>query len=199
MCAEPVLPERCSTGEDMKRLIAFAGTILLMALLAGPALAKEGVERITIAGPQLERSIEISDAEVLTQFNPWGGLNRFLALRLDARPIDWEAFDGPYRVRFFEGSMGWVYEFSYYLSAEEDLGYIVLPEPLSGQGFVHLAGWYSSSASWADFMESRLIGVEVDPVGSGRVVTRWLPVVLLAAAIAAALAPMSFGTQARDN
>ncbi len=124
----------------MKGISAAIGVPVVIMLLAGTALAKGGVEQITVTGPDLEQSIEINDPQILDRFNPWGGLHRFLGERFEGHAVDSHTLDGPYDVRFFQSVHEWVYEFSYFTAGDHEPGYIVLPEPPTSQGFVHPAG-----------------------------------------------------------
>jgi len=143
-------------------------------LLAGTALAKGGVEQITVTGPDLEQSIEINDPQILDQFNPWGGLHRFLGERYEDHEVDSHTLDGPYEVRFSQSVHEWAYEFSYYTAEDHDPGYIVLPEPPPSQGFAHPAGWYRSTTAWDEVMSEHLEQI-VTPTVTDPEIARWLP------------------------
>lgn len=162
----------------MKGISAAVGVPVVIMLLAGTALGKGGVEQITVTGPGLEQSIEINDAQILDQFNPWGGLHRFLSERLEDHEVNTRTLDGPYKVRFFQSVHEWVYEFSYYTAEGHEPGYIVLPEPPLSQGFAHPAGWYRSTAAWSGVMSGHLEEIvaqtETEPD-----IARWLPQLLL--------------------
>lgn len=163
---------------DMRGISAAIGVPLVILLVAGTALAKGGVEQITITGSDLGQSIEIDDPQILDQFNPWGGLHRFLAERFDDREVDSHTLDGPYEVRFSQSGHEWVYEFSYYIAGDDEPGYIVLPEPPTSQGFAHPAGWYRSTAEWDEVMSEHLDEM-VTPTDTEREIARWLPPLLV--------------------
>jgi len=134
--------------------------LALVALMlgAGVARAKGGVEQITVVGPEWDHTLEIQDSEILVKFNPWGGLLLFLGgqgLRLDEVEVG-RSLDGPYQVRFFEGVMGWEYEFAFYRDEREAAGYLLLPEPDPSQGFVLPGGWYQSSDEWNKVLSEQL-------------------------------------------
>lgn len=131
----------------------------VLLLTAATALAKGGVEQITISGPGLDQPIEIDDPEILEHFNPWGGLWQFLDAPVQTNAVELQNLEGPYEVRFFQGVHEWSYSFSYYSSGGGATGYIVLPEPPESHGFVHPAGWYRSSDPWGDVMSEQLAGV----------------------------------------
>jgi len=158
----------------MKGLSAAIGVPVVIMLLAGTALAKGGIEQITVTGPDLGQSIEINDPQILDQYNPWGGLHRFLRERLEGDEVNTHTLDGPYEIRFFQSVHEWVYEFSYYTAADLESGYIVLPEPPTSQGFAHPAGWYRSTAAWDEVMSEHLeqIGTPTETVPE---TARWLP------------------------
>lgn len=103
----------CISGVEMKRMAAASMMLVALMLVADLASAKGGVERITIAGPGLEEPIEIRTSQVLAEFNPWGGLLRFVGEQVSENGID-ATLQGPYKVSFFESTLDWVYEFSYY-------------------------------------------------------------------------------------
>jgi hypothetical protein len=164
----------------MKGISAAVGLSVAMMFLAGTALAKGGVEEITVSGPSLKQSIEINDPQILDQFNPWGGLHRFLSERLEDHDVNTDTLDGPYQVRFFQSLHEWVYEFSYYTDGGHEPGYILLPEPpaSSFEGFAHPAGWYRSTAAWSEVMSERLEGL-VTPTEAESGIARSLPQLLL--------------------
>jgi len=144
--------------------ISTAAVILVALMLAGGiAMAKGGVGQITIVGPGLEHPIEVGEPQTLDEFNPWRGLLHFLGERLEENAVD-TSLVGPYRVRFSESALAWVYEFSYYRDTEAAVGYILLPEPDASLGFVLPGGWYRSSDAWIDVMSEQL-EVIVTPTG----------------------------------
>ena len=75
----------------------------VVALVAMTALAKGGVEQITVSGPGLVDPIEINDPEILEQFNPWGGLWRILDVPVEKKAVESQNLEGPYEVRFWQG------------------------------------------------------------------------------------------------
>jgi hypothetical protein len=161
----------------MKGISAAVGVPVVIMLLAGTALAKGGVEQITVTGPGVEQSIQINDPQILDQFNPWGGLHRFLSERLEDAEVNTRTLDGPYKVRFSQGVHGWVYEFSYYTAEDDEPGYIVLPEPPMSQGFAHPAGWYRSTPGWSEVMSEHLEEI-VTQTETKPELLRWLPQLL---------------------
>ena len=163
---EPNRNSQRPSGVNVKRIATAAGLFVVLMILAGTAVAKGGVEQITVTGPGLDHPIEISDPQVLDRFNPWGGLHQFLGERLEENVVDTHALEGPYEVRFFEGVQEWGYEFSYYTAEGHEASYILLPEPPESQGFVHPAGWYRSSDAWSEVMSEQLGGVK-KPTKSG--------------------------------
>ncbi|MFN2485627.1 MAG: hypothetical protein ABR609_03285 [Acidimicrobiia bacterium] len=165
-------------------------SVAILLLVGGTALAKgDGVKQITITGGGLEHRIEISDPITLDQFNPWGGLHRFIGGPVDEGSVGPETLAGPYKVRFLLDVHEWVYEFSYYTVDGFETGYIVLPEPNgdSGYRFVIPAGWYRSSDAWREVMSERLVG-EVAPRSGGELSVPKIDGILLALGLVGAVA-----------
>jgi hypothetical protein len=132
-------------------VLALLAALISVMVMTEAAMAKGGVEQITVSGPGLEQPTVIDDPLILEEFNPWGGLWLFLTDRLEG-DVATPRLAGPYQVGFFQAVHGWVYEFSYYLDEDADIGYILLPPPNTSQGFVHPAGWYKSSDAWNEVM-----------------------------------------------
>lgn len=163
---------------DMKWISAAVGVPVAVMLVAGTTLAKSGVEQITVTGPGVEQSIEINDPQILDEFNPWGGLHRFLSERLEDHEVNTRTLGDPYKVRFFQSVHEWAYEFSYYTAEDHETGYIVLPQPPTSQRFAHPAGWYRSTAAWSEVMSEHL-EENVTPTETKPETSRWLPQLLL--------------------
>ena len=91
----------------MKRLISAAFCLLVIFSVTAVVFAKGTTTRITITGVGLQRPIEISDPEVLKNFNVWSGPGTFAndVEGTERFIIDWASgavTDGPNGLRTFE-------------------------------------------------------------------------------------------------
>ncbi|MGC4084452.1 MAG: hypothetical protein QM736_20635 [Vicinamibacterales bacterium] len=127
----------------MKRGIATA--LCLLVILSATALvsAKGATTKITIAGGGLQKPIEISNPDVLKQFNVWSGPGTFVndVEGTEGFIIDWTSgvvSNRPNRLRTFE--------LSFYVKEPRaqiaQLAYVVsyAVDPVTGDGYVYLPG-----------------------------------------------------------
>lgn len=148
--------------KNMIRLPVFVFLLMLLVLVP-PALAKGSPDKITITGPGLATPIEITDPEILHEFNPWDG--NFLDK--DRRIVEeTPKVNVLYEVLFYSkdtsGELNLFYTFKYspapsssrgeiYLPQEKDEGYVMNNETIARR-----SGWLYTSAEWDSFMEQLL-------------------------------------------
>lgn len=148
----------------MKFITRCLPLLLLLALLflATPALAKGPVDKITIEGPGLKKPIELTDPEILSRFDPWGGQFIGTGGPLVGPPPN---IKEPYLVKFYledqQGAFVLRYMFYYYFNATGKTGYIYLPGP--GEPYYQTntgtiirgksdGQWYKAIPGWDDVM-----------------------------------------------
>lgn len=164
-------------GGAMKKSLAAALGLLVLTSLTPVVFAKGNTSKITIKSADLQNPIEITDPDILKNFNVWAGAGTFMggAEANDGFIVDWAA--GPVRDR---PSGLRDYEVSFYVrnvkrplgEQADELAYVVTYEtdPGIGQGFVYLPGkgderyrlnaraiyrgregnWFRASAAWQD-------------------------------------------------
>lgn len=104
--------------------------LLSLAVLAvtNPVMAKGPVDKITIEGPGLAVPFEITDSEILSRFDPWGGQFIGTGGPLAGPP---PYAKEPYLVKFYlknqQGDLALRYMFYYYFNSTGTTGYIYLP------------------------------------------------------------------------
>jgi hypothetical protein len=120
-------------------LIVFSATLLV--------LAKGTTTKITITGADLQSPIEISDPEVLKDFNVWSGPGTFVngVEGKEGFIVDWASgavTERPTGLRDFELSFYVRYANRPFGEQTDQLAYIVLysVDPATGQGYVYLPG-----------------------------------------------------------
>lgn len=140
-----------------RRVAAFT---LLVALQASALVSAKGITtRITINGGYLSTPIEISQPEVVQQFNIWAGPGTRMSMR-DTATSQWSSTEGTegFIVDWPAGAIAHMpsgleqYEVSFFVkypnSSIEQLAYVVLynNDPSSDEGYVYLPGhadeWY---------------------------------------------------------
>jgi hypothetical protein len=111
------------------RCISFLLSLTVLVMVT-PVLAKGPVDKITIEGPGLASPIEITDSEILSRFDPWGGQFIGTGGPLAGPPPNVKE---PYLVKFYledqQGNLTLRYMFYYYFNPAETTGYIYLPGP----------------------------------------------------------------------
>lgn len=104
--------------------------LLVLLVLATPVMAKGPVDKITIEGPSLAEPIEITDPDILSRFDPWGGQFIGTGGPLAGPPPH---IKEPYLVKFYlenqQGDLALRYVFYYYFNTAGTTGYIYLPGP----------------------------------------------------------------------
>lgn len=143
--------------------------LLLLALLAlvTPAMAKGPVDKITVEGPELTKPIEITDSEILSRFDPWGGQFIGTGGPLAGPPSN---IKEPYLVKFYledqQDNLVLRYMFYYYFNATGTTGYIYLPGP--GEPYYKTntgtiirgksdGQWHMAIPGWDDVMENVVV------------------------------------------
>lgn len=136
--------------------------LLVLFVLATPVMAKGPVDKITIEGPGLKKPIEITDPDILSRFDPWGGQFIGTGGPLVGPPPN---IKEPYLVKFYlenqQGELALRYVFYYYFNTAGTTGYIYLPGP--GEPYHQTnAGtiirgtsdgrWHKAIPGWDDFM-----------------------------------------------
>ncbi len=119
----------------MKRVISAAFCLLVVLSATAVVFAKGATTKIRITGAGLQGPVEISDPEILKNFNVWSG--PFI--------VDW-AFgavtDRPNGLPTFELSFYVRYDNRPFSEQTDQLAYIVsyAVDPATGQGYVYLPG-----------------------------------------------------------
>jgi hypothetical protein len=120
-------------------LIIFSATILVF--------AKGSTTKITITSAELQRPIEITDPEILKNFNVWSGPGTFAndVEGSEGFIVDWASGAVSFRptgLRTFELSFYVRYANRPFAEQSDQLAYIVsyAVDPASGQGYVYLPG-----------------------------------------------------------
>jgi len=141
------------TDSSPVRTIALLAVALAGLSLSGTsAVAKGPMDKITVTGGELARSIEITQGDALGEFNPWAG--RFLGERVDRAPDVGNAATVTLYLKDEAGNYEPLYSFEYYREASG--GYIYVPGP--GDAAYELnrttiitqgdGKWFKASAGW---------------------------------------------------
>ena len=149
----------------MKNMIRLSLCFLLLMLLTPMplALAKGASDKITITGPGLATSIEITDPETLGEFNPWDG--QFLDKNRETVTRTPEAnvlFQVLYYSKDANGQFRVFYAFKYsplpsgmrgeiYLPQEKEAGY-----GMNNETIARPSGWLYASPAWDSLMQRLL-------------------------------------------
>ena len=127
----------------MKRMISAAFCLLVILSATALVVAKGATTKITITGGGLQSPVQISDPDVLKNFNVWSGPGTFVngVEGTEGFIVDWASgavTDRPNELRTFELSF-YVRPFS---EQTDQLAYIVsyAVDPVTGQGYVYLPG-----------------------------------------------------------
>jgi hypothetical protein len=167
----------------MKRLSALAFCFLVLFNASAPVFAKGITSKILITGDGLEHPLEISDPEVLKNFNVWSGPGT-IANGVEGREgfiVDWTTgavTDRPSRVRTFELSFYVKYANRPFSEQTDQVAYIVsyVVDLETGEGYVYLPGksdapyrlntkaiyrghegsWFRANAGWQTVFSSVL-------------------------------------------
>ena len=138
--------------------------LLALAVLAvtKTVMAKGPVDKITIEGPGLAGSFEITDSEILSRFDPWGSQFIGTGGPLVGPPPHVKE---PYLVKFYlenqRGELTLRYMFYYYFNLTGATGYIYLPGP--GEPYYPIntgtiirgtsdGQWFKAMPGWDDVM-----------------------------------------------
>ena len=148
----------------MKRLVYLVVLWFVFLFPTSVALAKEPADKILISGPGLSEPIEITDPQILAQFNPYA--SNFLDLRRGVH-AELPIVDRVYNVLFYFYNTGGTLEarfaFQYapgqtgsiYLPGKNDelykLNSIILREGFDGH-------WIAASQEWVNLMQRLLEG-----------------------------------------
>ncbi len=156
----------------MKIMIRLSMCLFLLILLIPVplALAKGSPEKITITGTGLASPIEITDPEILNEFNPWDG--KFLDK--DRRIVEeTPETDTLYEVLFYirdtSGELHMFYAFKYSPGPSGTRGRIYLPQDneewyeMDNQTIARRSGWLYASAEWDALMEHLIKGQRASP------------------------------------
>jgi hypothetical protein len=141
--------------------------LLALLLLVTPAMAKGPVDKMTIEGLGLKKPIKITNPEILSRFDPWGGQFIGTGGPLAGPPPN---IKEPYLVRFYledqQDKLALRYMFYYYFNATGKTGHIYLPGP--GEPYYSInAGtiirgnsdgqWHKALPSWDDVMTNVVV------------------------------------------
>jgi hypothetical protein len=129
----------------MKRLLSAAFSLLI--LFSATIFAKGTTTKILISGAALQSPIEITDPEILKNFNVWSGPGTFVN-GVEGREgfiVDWAAgvvTERPSGLRDFELAFYVRYANRPFSEQADQLAYIVSysVDPKTGQGYVYLPG-----------------------------------------------------------
>jgi hypothetical protein len=131
----------------MKRVTSAAFCLLVICTSTTIVFAKGATTKITITGTGLQSAVEISDLEVLKNFNAWSGPGTFAngVEGTEGFIVDWAsgaATDRPNGLRTFELSFYVRYANRPFSEQTDQLAYIVsyAVDPGTGQGYVYLPG-----------------------------------------------------------
>ena len=131
----------------MKRAIAAAFSLLIIVSATILVFAKGTTTKVTITSAELQSPIEISDSEVLKNFNVWSGPGTFSnnVEGTEGFIIDWASgvvTERPSGLRRFELSFYVRYANRPFGEQMDQLAYIVsyAVDPATGQGYVYLPG-----------------------------------------------------------
>lgn len=159
---------------DGKWHLATAGWDSLMSDAVAMTESQRTPDMILVSGGELKHPVEITDPELLRQFDPWGGAF-----------VDWDHVSG--------GRLGWEYEVKFFKRSEEPstrydrdgmtliYGIRYCIDEDGGPGSVHLAGrsdkfgpenvrmiwdgtqagrWHPATAAWKAFIQGLVAGQE---------------------------------------
>ena len=159
----------------MKRVFSASLSLLIIFSATIALYAKGTTTRITITGAGLQSQVEISDPEVLKNFNVWSGPGTFVngVEGTEGFIVDWASGAVTHRpngLRTFELSFFVRYANRPFGEQTDQLAYIVsyAVDPETGQGYVYLPGksdefyrlntkaiyrgregnWFRASAAW---------------------------------------------------
>src|SRR5258705_5260768 len=131
----------------MKRMSSAAFCLLLIFSVTVVVFAKGITTKITITGAGLQPPVEISDPQVLKNFNVWSGPGTFAngVEGTEGFIIDWASgsvTDRPNGLRTFELSFYVRYPNRPFSEQTDQLAYIVsyAVDSVTGQGYVYLPG-----------------------------------------------------------
>ena len=159
----------------MTRVISAAFCLLVIFSVTAVVLAKGTTTKITITGVGLQSPVEVSDPQVLKNFNVWSGLGTFGngIEGTEGFIVDWASAavsDRPNGLRTFELSFYVRYANRPFSEQTDQLAYVVsyAVDPVTGRGYVYLPGksdepyrlntkaiyrgregnWFRASAAW---------------------------------------------------
>src|ERR1700682_2462039 len=159
----------------MKRVISAAFCLLVVLSATAVVFAKGATTKITITGAGLQSPVEISDPEILKNFNVWSGPGTFAndVEGTEGFIVDWASgavTDRPKGLPTLELSFYVRYANRPFSEQTDHLAYIVsyAVDPATGQGYVYLPGksdepyrlntkaiyrgcegnWFSANAAW---------------------------------------------------
>jgi hypothetical protein len=131
----------------MKRAISATFFLLVIASATALLFAKGPTTKITITGGGLHGPVEITDRDVLKNFNVWSGPGTFAngVEGTEGFIVDWTAgpvTDRPNGLRTFEVSFYVRYANRPFTEQPDQLAYIVSYafDPATGRGYVYLPG-----------------------------------------------------------
>ena len=131
----------------MKRVIAAAFSLLIVFSATILVFAKGTTTKVMITSTELQSPIEVSDPEVLKNFNVWSGPGTFSndVEGTEGFIVDWTSgavTDRPNGLRTFELSFYVRYANRPFSEQPDQLAYIVsyAVDPATGQGYVYLPG-----------------------------------------------------------
>jgi hypothetical protein len=131
----------------MQRVVSAALCALVILSATVPAFAKGITTRITITGEGLRSPVDISDPQVLKNFNVWSGRGTFAndVEGTEGFIVDWVSgaiADRPSGLRTFSVSFYVRYANRPFNEQTDQLAYVVsyAVDPATGQGYVYLPG-----------------------------------------------------------
>ena len=140
-------PRLTSLRSHFSRRLSAAFCLLVIFSATALVFAKGSTTKITITGGGLERAVEISDPEVLKDFNVWSGPGTFAndVEGTEGFIVDWAsgpATDRANGLRTFELSFYVRYANRPFNEQPDQLAYVVsyAVDPTTGQGYVYLPG-----------------------------------------------------------
>ncbi len=137
--------------------------LLILFIFVPLAFAKGSPDKITITGPGLAAPIEITNPEILSQFNPWDGyfLDKDRTI-VTEKPQD----DALYEVLFYfrekSGEFHLFYAFYYSPAPSGKRGAIYLPQEnekwyvMNNETIARRSGWLYASPEWDTSMQHLL-------------------------------------------
>ncbi|HBY97608.1 MAG: hypothetical protein M5U01_14270 [Ardenticatenaceae bacterium] len=147
----------------MKHLAGLCAVIVLLLVSIAPALAKESPDKVTITGPGLASPIEITDPDIVEDFNPWKGqfIDWARGRVTDIPPVD-PRYEVLIHVKGNDGRFQVIYAFEYAPNPSSAPGYIYLPDrddtryDLNARTILRPTGWQYASAD-SDSVISRIL------------------------------------------